>query len=209
MHIITDNRFTSFMSTVGDLALLNIMWTLCCIPLVTYGASTAALYETVQSMQEGDDAHVVRHFWTIFRRRLGINIASTLLLGAFYALASFDVWYLGHHAGGTNIAALSYGIVATLSIVVMITTVFVFPLAGRSNDSLAAQFKRSLFLTLRYPLIALALTAMSIAPVIIAVFVPSGLAFVIFFWALLFTAVTAWIASNLMCSAGIIDAQAQ
>ena len=37
-----DNPFNDFMSTVGDMAMISIAWTICSIPVVTVGASTAA-----------------------------------------------------------------------------------------------------------------------------------------------------------------------
>ena len=36
-----DNPFNDFMSTVGDMAMISIAWTICSIPAVTVGASTA------------------------------------------------------------------------------------------------------------------------------------------------------------------------
>nr|WP_276324651.1 DUF624 domain-containing protein [Alloscardovia omnicolens] len=151
------------------------------MPLITLGPSTAALYETIQSMQEGDDAHVLRHFWRIFKHRIGTNIALSLILGAFYALVTFDLWYLSHAAGGTDIAAISYGVIVALSIVVTLATVFILPRAGRSSLSIKQQFKQSLITAVRYPLISVIITAINAVPLVVAVFVPGGLAFALFF----------------------------
>ena len=41
-----DSPFFRCMSLIGDMMLLNLMWILCSIPLVTIGASTTALLYT-------------------------------------------------------------------------------------------------------------------------------------------------------------------
>lgn len=46
-----DNPFNDFMSTVGDMAMISIAWTICSIPVVTVGASTAAACEVARELQ--------------------------------------------------------------------------------------------------------------------------------------------------------------
>ena len=39
-----DNPFFRFMGKLGDLVILSVLWLLCCLPVVTIGASTTALF---------------------------------------------------------------------------------------------------------------------------------------------------------------------
>ena len=39
-----DSPFWSFMSRLADLIILNLLWIVFCIPVVTIGASTTAMY---------------------------------------------------------------------------------------------------------------------------------------------------------------------
>ena len=41
-----DSPFFNLMSKLGDLMLLNLMWIVCSLPIVTVGASTTALVYT-------------------------------------------------------------------------------------------------------------------------------------------------------------------
>ena len=41
------NPLFSFLNLLGQLILLSILWTVCCLPIITVGASTVALYYTV------------------------------------------------------------------------------------------------------------------------------------------------------------------
>ena len=57
---------------LGDLILLNIVYTLCCIPVVTIGAAQAGLYTACRVMQnKEDDTSVISAFFRGFRTGFG------------------------------------------------------------------------------------------------------------------------------------------
>ena len=39
-----DNLFSEVMTKIFDILLLNMLWLICSLPVVTFGASTTALY---------------------------------------------------------------------------------------------------------------------------------------------------------------------
>ena len=54
-----DGKAAGAIRTATDLVKLNLVWLLCCIPLVTIGASTTALYSVVIKMVKNEDSYVV------------------------------------------------------------------------------------------------------------------------------------------------------
>lgn len=76
---------------LGDLVILSLLWGVCCIPLVTIGASTTALYDTaVHVLRRKDDSLFSRFFHT-FRRELLSGALSTLLWAAIL-FAGYFLW---------------------------------------------------------------------------------------------------------------------
>ena len=57
-----NSGFMRFSLLLSRLTLLNLIWLLCCIPLVTAGASTAAQYYSIKQLMNGDTAvfHIFR-----------------------------------------------------------------------------------------------------------------------------------------------------
>ena len=47
-----DNPFNDLMSTIGDMAMISVAWTVCSIPVVTIGASTSAACEVARELQK-------------------------------------------------------------------------------------------------------------------------------------------------------------
>lgn len=50
-----DSLFFRTMSLIGDLMLLNLMWILTSLPIITIGASTTALLYTGMKLAKGRD----------------------------------------------------------------------------------------------------------------------------------------------------------
>lgn len=64
-----DSTFGKLMTKVGTIIAANIMFAVCCIPFVTVGAAQKALYHTVFSLLNTEDAiNPFRTFWQGFRK---------------------------------------------------------------------------------------------------------------------------------------------
>lgn len=198
------NAYNDVMSTIGDLAMVNVAWAVCCLPIVTAGASTAALYEVARDIHEGNDAHVLRKFLTAFRRRLGTSIAVTLVVEAFWALAMFDLWYITHRLSDVTFASLAYGICAAVIAVIAAGLSFVFPVMARSGLTVGAQIRQSFAVALAHPLIAFAIMVLNAIPFAVLLFVPGGPVLAGALWGIVLTGCTAWLVIALMRRAAII-----
>ena len=74
-----DNWLWQPFSAVADVLILSCLWLICCIPILTAGAATAALYDCcARCIKDGDRALFSRFFRT-FRRELLKSIPSVLL----------------------------------------------------------------------------------------------------------------------------------
>ena len=62
-----DSRIMIFLSRVADLVILNILWLVCCVPVVTIGASTTAMYNVIRHWQKHSVSSVVRDFFQSFK----------------------------------------------------------------------------------------------------------------------------------------------
>ena len=72
-----DNKFFTFMGRVADLCILNIICLICCIPIVTAGASITAMYYVTLKMVRNEEAYIVRSFFKSFKE----NIKQAIALG--------------------------------------------------------------------------------------------------------------------------------
>ena len=57
-----DNKFFTFMGKVADLCILNIVCLICCIPIVTAGASITAMFFVTMKMVKNEESYIIKLF---------------------------------------------------------------------------------------------------------------------------------------------------
>ena len=62
-----NSAFSRGMERVWTLVVLNVLWVLCSLPVVTIGPSTAALYQVLGKVIQGEDSHTARKFFAAWR----------------------------------------------------------------------------------------------------------------------------------------------
>ena len=73
-----DNKFFRFMSKVADLCILNIICVVCCIPVITAGASITAMYYVTLKMVRNEEAYIIRSFFKSFKQTYLKDLSSRL-----------------------------------------------------------------------------------------------------------------------------------
>lgn len=98
-----DSKVMQILMKLGDLMLLNLIYLLCCIPVITIGAAQAGLYTGAKVMQDKeDDSSVVAAFFRGFRNGFGTvtiawGITTVALVGVIYfavaaIIAGSPIW---------------------------------------------------------------------------------------------------------------------
>ena len=62
-----ESGFARFMNKVGDCVFATVLWLVFCIPVITIGASTSALFTVVRRVRKGTGGKVWESFRDAFR----------------------------------------------------------------------------------------------------------------------------------------------
>ena len=155
-------KFLSYDSPFGQLMMklcyscyLNILWFICCIPIVTIGASTTALYYTSLKIVRGEDHALTRMFFRSFRENFRQSTVLWLILlaaGLFLGADGYLVYRL--RAASTGAPAVLWTLILALiigaAVVYVIVLLFVFPLVASVSNTNWAMLKNSFFIGTRY-----------------------------------------------------------
>lgn len=82
-----DAPFWKFFSRLGDFFLLTCFWLLTSLPLVTIGASTAALFYAVFRMKNGTESTLWKMYWKSFRE----NIKQATFIWLLFVFLMVDI----------------------------------------------------------------------------------------------------------------------
>lgn len=139
---------------ICDLILADILWLICCLPVVTIGASTAALHSVVRKMAACEYYTVWSGFWHGFRENWKQGTAVFLILSLVLGISWFDLTTGLRSPGLTGIA---FQIVGVLGLVAGVFTLsLAFPVLTRYQLPLKMVLKNAVLLSFANPHIALA-----------------------------------------------------
>ena len=164
-----DSPWVQRFAMLTNLVILNILWLLCCIPVVTAGAATSALYYTIFQYHTKSDDAVLRPFFRGFRSNFKQATLLLLPLLAVLCLLAFDIGYLVSH--GKGIAVLFLLVVAAFF--TMGILVHLFPLIARFHMDAKALLRTAFSLTLLHIPATFAAIAATFLPVFLLVLQPS------------------------------------
>ena len=135
-----DSPVMQKLSLVGTLLLMNIIWLICCIPVVTIGASTTAMYRIMFDLREEKGGRVV-DFFRAFRE----NFKNSTLLWLIYLLGAAVIYVLFCLLSWVNAGNL----VQVLLLIPFFLFFFVWLFSLHYCFALSAYFENTLKNTLR------------------------------------------------------------
>lgn len=136
-----DSAYNRFMTKVFDLFILNVLWAICCLPIITIGASTTAMYSVTLKMVHDQEGGIVKSFFKAFRENLRQSIPVTLCLLVFAGVLTADFYILSHSQD--NSAAMIYGVCVTMLILGGAIFGYVFPLLAFFENTIRNTFNNS------------------------------------------------------------------
>ena len=83
-----ENGFFSFMGKFWDMILLSIIWVLCCIPIITIGPATTAMYYATVKVIRRERGYVLREFFRSFKDNLKLGLISAFIFLSISSLFS-------------------------------------------------------------------------------------------------------------------------
>lgn len=132
-----------FFLTLKDFVILNFLWIIFCIPIITIGASTSALYSVTFKIAQDKDTYVGRQFIEAFKENLKQSTKIELILFIPALCLGFGLffWATFESVVGT--------VISTLCIIFLLmligTAIFAFPLVGRYENTTLQTIRNSLY----------------------------------------------------------------
>lgn len=137
-----------FLGKVGDLIWLNVLTMLCCIPIVTVGASVTALNYVSIKMVRKEEGYLTKNFLKSFRQNFFQATALWLLMLFILAVAGADFYFLSIMEG-TMVQVVKIGLYAVF-LLFLCSSIYWFPLLSKFENSLKNIIKNSLLLSIMH-----------------------------------------------------------
>ena len=141
-----DNPFWNTVSKLCDLVILNLLFVACCIPVITIGSSITALYVVMRKKIRNEGSSVVKEFFKAFKDNFKQATIIWLILLPLGLLTIYEM-YLMTWVELSSLAIIKYVFFSFLIVWILIVS-YVFPVAGRFDNSIIGTFKNALLMSI-------------------------------------------------------------
>lgn len=191
-----ESKFMEMLNKITDMMILNVIFIITSIPMITLGASMTALYAVTLKLAEGEDVYIVRDYFDSFRKNFRkatflwiILLITGLIIAAETALLIAVDFQL------KNLLLMVQG---GLLLFYLITFIITFPLVSVSDKGVVETLKAATGVPFqRFPE-AMALIALHAVPVVLTWFVFMVVPQVVMLWGFVGFAYIAYLSSYMM-----------
>lgn len=160
-----DNKFFTFMNKVADLCILNIICLICCIPIVTAGASLTAMYYVTLKMVRNEEAYIVRSFFKSFKQNFKQATIINLIMIAVGVILYLDLNVAKSMPGSAG--QIFHVIFMAFAIIYFVLFLYVYPILARFYNSIKNTIKNALFMAIRHLPYTVVMVLIGLCPILI------------------------------------------
>ena len=173
-----DSPLMNGLSKLADLIWLNILATICCIPIITIGASLTALHYVVLKMVKDEEGYITRSFFKSFKENFKQATFMWLMLLVVFILLVAD--FMIFRFSGIVFPGWCQIALIAIAVLIMFATMHLFPLLSRYENSIRATYKNSLFMGILHLPKTILMMLCWIVPIVITIYVESFFPIVFF-----------------------------
>lgn len=140
-----DNWIMRFFSRIFDIVILNFTFIICCIPIVTIGASLTAMYSITLKMVRNEESHIIRGFLKAFKQNFRQGTIIGILAIIITLFITVDLRIIG--IIGDDRLKVMQVLCYIVAIWGYIIFLYAFPLLARFENTIKEVFKNSFVLS--------------------------------------------------------------
>ena len=159
------------MSRVADLIILNLICIVCCLPVITAGASITAMFYVTMKMVRNEEAYIVRSFFRSFKQ----NFKQATIINVLMLLAGVLLYFdmnICRNIKGTLSQVLLVIFTMILVIYIMIF-MYIYPVLAKFYNTIKNTFTNAFLMSIRHLPYTALMILISAAPAL-AFFIPSA-----------------------------------
>lgn len=130
-----ESRFVQACMKISDLIILNVIFLVCCIPVITIGASITGLYYTTLKMvRDQETSPIYKNFFASFRQNFKQSTIVWLIMLVFGGFLYVDFRITTVMEGATA-RSLLFGFLIVMLIIYLCIWAYVFPMIARFENT--------------------------------------------------------------------------
>lgn len=148
MKLNMDSPVIDYVNTLLSYIVLNFLFILCCIPIITVGPAVAALYEVMLREARGEYGYLYRRFLKAFREMFFQALGMSLFFLVLLLFVSFSMVFWYSYGGVLPMAACV--LLAVLLLLTVGAGLYGFPLLARFQNTVRQTVRNAFGMTVAH-----------------------------------------------------------
>jgi uncharacterized membrane protein YesL len=167
---ILDSKFHRWLEVFANFLLLNLLWLLACIPVLTIYPATAAMFAVVRDWVRKNDVGVIQPFILRFRE----NFRQSFVIGIVWTVSGtalvLDFYLVNQLPSGLR--TILYLVLSLMLLLYTFTSVYLFPVMVHFDTTWPVVLKNSLLLGIGRLLTTVQCLLVIVTMISVSVFAP-------------------------------------
>lgn len=161
-----------FLRVMGDMMILNALWIICSLPIVTIGPATCALFSVTLKAARDEDSGTIRGFFAGFKNNFKQGLVLGLILLAGIVIIYVDARFAMTCEG--SMKTLYLILTGILAAILLVYISYTFALTARFENTLSGCIKNAFLLAFLCPGKTVLMWVIYAIPVVLFLFLPGA-----------------------------------
>lgn len=155
--------------------LLNVLFILCCLPIVTVGASLSALYSVCLKLVRKEDSYIAKDFFRAFRQNLKHGILLHLILCAVTTVVITDLAFMWSIMETSDLYKGLFFVMLLLSLFFFMASMYIYPLLAQFTNTVGGYLRNAAILSIKHWRHTVMFLLLTLLPIVAALLFPVAL----------------------------------
>lgn len=191
-----DNPIMRGMGRLADFIILNLLWVVCSIPIITIGASTTALYTVMLKLVKNEEGYIAKGFLKAFKE----NFKQSTIMWIIFLLISivFVVDFVSIKLMSDEIGGILQILFLFMGALLAAWMVYAFALQARFVNTVRNTLKNAMILVFAKLPFTVLIVLLTVGPVLVTFLTVRTLVIGVMVWFFAGVSLVAWLNSYLL-----------
>ncbi|QJA09591.1 YesL family protein [Romboutsia sp. CE17] len=189
-----DNKFFETLEKISNIVILNFLYILFSIPIITIGASTTATYFVAMKIVQNEEGYIFRTFIKSFKENFKISTIVWIMIMLVGGVLILD-FHISNAISNSSISNIFKLILTMVSIIIIFNITYVFPIICKFDNSIKNTIINATLISIQNLPYTIIMSLLNLIPIISILFFSNYLGYIAFFYIIIGYAVVSCINS--------------
>lgn len=176
-----DNKFFEILGKITNIVILNLLFIISCLPVITIGASITALYYGAMQMVKEEETYIVKEFIKRFKENFKISTLVWCIMLIIGSVLAVDL-YASTLISNKIISNILKLVFTMISIIYIFALTYVFPIISKFENTVKNTIINSILLSVQSLPYTVIMVILNLSPLLLINLFSSYWGQIIFFY---------------------------